>query len=226
MRNSRFFIRMGFLLAAVVLNAQAVTTPLKASTGNFLLSARDMLTDGFANITIQNKTGASLQVSALYINKLAYVSTADSNCDTATDLYTAGQTSGAYVTPITLQKNQTVQVGQNYLYNMLFSAIYYNNQQFTAPQIEPLYPSPCTLPGCTWSITDSTPIHWCIYIGVLSPGHGNAVSTASVSPFGYATHAADYNYDVVEHYSVIGPVTCNDQTLSCSVSSTQSQALP
>ena len=208
MKNSYFFLLIGMLLFAVF---------ARASVLNPLLTPRDMITNLFSNVTVQNKTGSSIHAYGLYVNRLAYVSTANASCGTATILYDSGQTSGASVTEIPFQNNQIVQLGQNYLYNMVFAAIYYTNQSVAT--------SPCSLPGCGW-LTDTVPYYWCIYLGALAPSIGNTSSTANVPPFGYSANGAGYNYNLVTQYTYIGPITCNDQTLSCTVANVQNQAFP
>ena len=119
--------------------------------------------------------------------------------------------------PVTIMANQKIPIGQNFLYHMLYTAIYYNNQ--------PTPTSPCTLPGCKW-FTDTSVISWCIFLGALSPAGSNTATTSSVPPYGEAVSGAGYNYNLVTQYSYIGPITCNDQNLTCSVSSAQNVAFP
>jgi hypothetical protein len=169
-----------------------------------------------SNITLQNKSGSPVTVYALYVPQLSYTST---DCNLSTVLYTSTNASGAFLMPVTMMANQKIPIGQNFLYNMLYTAIYYYNQQA-------LTPSPCTLPGCTWGVTDTTVYNWCIFLGALSPASGNTATTSSVPPYAGAVSGAGYNYDLVTQYNSIGPITCNDQNLTCSVSSAQNVAFP
>jgi hypothetical protein len=181
-----------------------------------LMTARDINANSLSNITLQNKLGTPVTVYALYVPQLSYTST---DCNFATVLYTSTNAGGAFLMPVTIKANQKIPIGQNFLYNMLYTAIYYNNQQA-------LSPSPCTLPGCTWGITDTTVYNWCIYLGALSPAGGNTATTSSVPPYGQAVNGAGYNYDLVTQYSYIGPITCSDPNLTCSVTRAQNVAFP
>ena len=205
-----------------------------------LMSARDVVGRSFSNITIQNKTGAPITVYGLYINQLGYNQAA--NCVSATALYPinvnpdisnpSNLAGGAFVTPISFMTNQKLPIGQNYLYNMLYTAIYYNNQlpncTHDTTSAPPDVCSPCTLPGCTWftDINIYPAENWCIYLGVLSPAKNNTASASNVPPYGYAVRGAGYNYDLVTQYNYIGPITCDDRTLTCSVATTQNVPFP
>lgn len=180
-----------------------------------LMTARDLRASSLSNITLQNKSGAAVTVYGLYVPQLAYTTT---DCSGSTALYTPGNAGGAFVMPVSMRANQKLPIGQNFLYNMLYTAIYYANQ--------PSITSPCTLPGCAWLPTDATVYNWCIYLGALSPAGGNTATNSRVPPFAAAVTGAGYNYDLVTQYAYIGPITCNDQTLTCYVSSAQNVAFP
>jgi hypothetical protein len=179
-----------------------------------LMTARDVYASSLSNVTLQNNSGTPVTVYALYVPQLSYTNT---DCNLATILYTSTNTSGAFLMPVTIMPNQKIPIGQNFLYNMLYTAIYYNNQISS--------PSPCTLPGCTW-FTDTSVIKWCVFLGALSPAASNTATTSSAPPYGETVSGAGYNYDLVTQYSYIGPITCNDQNLTCSVSNTQNVAFP
>ena len=181
-------------------------------------SAKDLSESAYSNVTIQNKTGASVQSSGLYINTLASVAAAVKSCSSPAVLYNSGDAGGSFVSLIPFQNNQTIQISANYLYNMIFTAIFYANSQ-------PSTLTPCALPGCTWT-TDSAPVSWCIYLGAMSPRGGNTSSTAVVPPYSYPVNDTGYHYDLVSHYHYIGPITCDDTAMSCSVSSIQNQTFP
>jgi len=108
-----------------------------------LMTARDIRANTFSNVTIQNKTGAPITVYGLYVNQFAKSTT---NCTAPAVLYSASlpaNAGGAFVTPVFFTTNQKIPIGQNYLYNMLYTAIYYGNQSTAMP---------CTLPGCSWPL--------------------------------------------------------------------------
>jgi hypothetical protein len=112
--------------------------------------------------------------------------------------------------------NQSVAVGKNYLYNMLYTTIYYYNQLA-------LSPSACTLPGCSW-FTDTSPVKWCVFVGAIAPNP--PVAGTNVAPYGQAISGAGYNYDAVNSYQYMGPISCDDSTLECSLDSAQEQPIP
>ena len=182
-----------------------------------LMTARDIAAYASSNITIQNKTGAPITVYGLYINQFA--SSNNGFCESLNNVYyTNNNTGGAFVSPVSFKVNEKIQLGSNYLYNMLYTGIFYGNSIQS-----PLPPMPCALPGCTWP--GDTPSTWCLYIGVLSPSSQNQ-TTSTIPPFGTAASSGTYNYDLVQIYGSIGPITCNDQSLTCSVSRPQYVAFP
>lgn len=245
MKKNYFFMLAGVLLCAGFANANALDDAQikQLAKKNPLLTPRDLLTQSFSNVTVQNKTGSDTQVYGLYVHKLAYVSDASASCSSSTSLYgdstnapaasdgshsgqylATGSAGGAYVTSINFQYNQAVPIGQNYLYNMMFNAIFRANQPTD-------HTSPCALPGCTWADSDppdNAPKYWCVYVGVLAPENTNTSSTSVVPPSGLSVNDSGYGYDLIAsgNYGYIGPITCNDQTLTCSVSSTQNQSFP
>jgi hypothetical protein len=207
--------KIGIALLLMLLASTAGANTELPLTNHKLMTARDVYASSLSNITLQNKSEAPVNVYALYVPKLSYT---DTDCNLATVLYTSTNTGGAFLMPVTIMPNQKIPIGQNFLYNMLYTAIYYNNQTSSA--------SPCTLPGCTWGATDTTVFKWCVYIGALSPADNNTATTSSAPPYGEAVTGAGYNYDLVTQYSYIGPITCNDQNLTCSVSNAQNVAFP
>ena len=200
-----------------------------------LMTVRDIKTNSFSNITIQNKTGEAITVYGLYINTFADNTPVPHDCTAPNDLYSAQilypsypVAAGAFVTPIALAKNQKVPIGKNYLYNMIYTAIFFRKN------ITPLPSMPCRLPGCGWStITNDSPtrdipgVEWCIYLGVLAPAAGNS-TTSNVPPMANLVNNdnPEYKYDLVKQYGYIGPISCDDKTLTCSVSTAQNVAFP
>ena len=182
------------------------------------MTPRDLLNaDTSSNLNLRNNRNTSVTVYGLYVRQYAYVTPGES-CRNATIIYPSSNiTAGAVVMPVLIKSGGQAAIGSNYLYNMIFGAIYYENI------IIPSSPPGCALPGCTWG-TDSTIYHWCIYIGALAPVTTSTGYTANVPP---ATDAASsvgvYNYDLIENYTYLGPLSCDDQTLSCRAASQQTQ---
>ena len=210
-------------------NAQPVTK-------YHLMTARDIKAQSFSNITIQNKTGGATTVYGLYINTFADNTPLPHDCTAPNVLYSPNAVfpntyaAGAFVAPIALRTNQKIPIGKNYLYNMIYTAIYYGNQA-GAPISNP--PMPCALPGCSWDVTtpstapDVAGDEWCIYLGVLAPTAGNS-TTSNVPPMANLVNdaGAGYNYNAVVQYGYIGPIICNDNTLTCAVNTAQNVAFP
>lgn len=203
-----------FLAQFLVTAAFAQSDPLKFAT------PRDLLrNESPSSINLQNNRNAAVTVYGLYVRQFSYV-TPGSTCDSATVMYSASQntTAGAMVMPTVIAPGKSAAIGSNYLYNMIYGAIYYLNI------IIPSLPPGCALPGCTWG-SDSTQYNWCIYLGALAPVSTSAGYTANVPP---STEAASngnlYNYNLISSYIYLGPISCNDQTLTCSVSTQQTQS--
>ena len=219
----RLFVEILLLLfCSSMVKADNINPHQSPLTEPQLMTSRDVITHSFSNITIQNKTGAAATVYGLYINQFAAAASSSSDCTSPSILYLTYPNilaGGAFVAPVTLTNNQKAPIGKNYLYNMIFSAIYFGNQ--TNPTM------PCTLPGCSWFSPDNSNPNdrWCIYLGLLAPSQGNA-STANVPPYGYLVSGPGYNYDLVTNYGYIGPIRCDDRTLTCSVSRPQTVAFP
>ncbi len=101
---------------------------------------------------------------------------------------------------------------------MIYQTIYYENI------IIPSSPPGCALPGCTWG-SDTTKYNWCIYLGALAPMSTSPGYTANVPPStDVASSSGVYNYNLVSSYRYLGPISCDDRTLSCTVTSQQTQS--
>ena len=225
MKKNTYFLFVDMLLLLLSTTIATADNVHNINERN-LMTARDIQTNSFSNITIQNKTGEAITVYGLYINQFADNTPTPHDCTSPNTLYLAYPTyaaAGAFVSPIALATNQTIPIGKNYLYNMIYTAIYYGNQ--TAA------PMPCTLPGCSWPgngssvAPDQTGDEWCVYLGILAPAAGNS-TTSNVPPMAKPVSDTGYNYDVVTQYGYIGPISCDDQTLTCSVSRAQNVAFP
>lgn len=191
---------------------------LSKTTQSELMTPRDLIKDSVSNIVLKNNGGAAKTVYGVYVRQYAYV-TPGNSCDSATIIYNASQntTAGSVVTPTVIKAGQSAAIGGNYLYNMIYQAIYYENI------IIPSSPPGCALPGCTWG-SDSTQYHWCIYLGALTPVSNSASYTANVPPSTETASGVGYNYNLISSYVYLGPISCNDQTLMCTVSTQQTQS--
>lgn len=139
---------------------------------------------------------------------------------------------GAIVMPVTIEANTEAAVGQNYLYNLIYNGIYYIKNNVGS--------SPCSLPGCSWPGDDPSVTGWCLTVNVMSPDSSytysnyvnGANSPASVVPYSNAGTSIpfDYNYDLIDPStlgtgnSCLGPIACDDQDLTCTVSTPQNQS--
>lgn len=190
-----------------------------AFASNFMTPQDLLNNESPSNIFLQNNGSAAVTVYGLYVNQYAYV-TPGQSCDSATIIYPSSNnvTAGAFVMPVAIGSGQKVPVGSNYLYNMIFTAIYYENMTIST------LPPGCALPGCTWG-SDTTQYDWCIYLGAMAPVYTSAGYTSNVPPA--AETASDqcfYNYNLINSYINLGPISCNDETMTCSISSPQTQS--
>lgn len=199
------------------------TTTLASANQAGFVTPRDMLTASLSNISLHNASNANTTAYGIYVRQYAYV-TPGQDCGSATKIYptndpaTNNITAGAVVSPVTINAGQSAAIGANYLYNMIYQAIYYENIIITSS------PPGCALPGCTWG-SDNTKYNWCIYLGALAPVSGTTNYTSTIPPSANsASSAGQYNYNLVTDYSYLGPISCNDQTLTCAVSNQQSQS--
>lgn len=222
----RIFSRWFFptALCALPMLAQAVTPGF--------LTSRDVLTnDAGANIYLRNSTHSAVTVYGLYVRQLAWVAPGQS-CDQATEIYpqlagassspfSANMTAGAVVTPTPINAGQSAELGGNYLYNMIYGANFYVYLMVSSS------PPGCALPGCTWG-NDHTTYHWCMYLGAMAPVSVSAdYSMANVPPaVSTASSAGNYDYNLISTnaYAYLGPITCDDQNLRCSVATPQTQS--
>lgn len=207
-----------FLLATFC--ASFLTTTAVFAQDNFLTSRDLFLSDATSNLSLYNNRSTSVTVYGLYVNQYSYV-TPGNTCASSTVIYPSSNnvTAGSFVTPLTIAPGQKAAIGGNYLYNMIFTAIYYENI------IIPSSPPGCALPGCTWG-SDTTKYNWCIYVGALAPVTTTAGYTANVPPAADAASSAGiYNYNLINQFINLGPISCNDQTLTCAAANQQAQPL-
>lgn len=196
-----------------VLPAFAITDSPEFMTPRDLLSANSV-----SNINLRNSRSSAVTVYGLYVRQFSYVASGSTSCSGATPMYSSSQntTAGSFVTPTVINAGKSAALGSNYLYNMLFQAIYYISINFPN--------AACELPGCTWG-SDPTIYNWCIFLGALAPVVTTAGYTANVPPSAdVASSGASYDYNLISSYVSLGPIACNDQTLTCTVATQQTQS--
>lgn len=194
-----------------------------------LMTARDVKDSSLSNITITNHAGQPVSVAGLYIASFDI-----NDCSACSGSVVGGDNlGGAIPSPIDFKTGQTLAIGQNYLYNMIYSGIYYIKHVL-------LGPAPCSLPGCSWPTDNSTVHGWCITINVASRNSSYTYSNykngshlpAAIPPYGEAGLFSpyDYNYALINPATLgsgsacLGPIVCNDKTLTCTVSSPQNES--
>jgi hypothetical protein len=183
-------------------------------------TSRDLIEDSPSNINLHNNGGTAATVYGLYVRQFSYV-TPGQTCDHATVMYSADQntTAGAFVAPVTIDAGKSAAIGANYLYNMIYGAAYFIHI------FHPSNPPGCSLPGCTWG-ADTTVYNWCIYMGALAPVTTSGEYTSTVPPATDVASTGAYNYNLINNYIYLGPISCNDQTLACTVANSQKQSFP
>ena len=195
-----------------------------------LMTAQDLAKNGSSNLNLTNHTGEALTVYGVYLYGVAFI-TPGLDCTNGI----AGHSNATIqpfmsglITPIQFTAGQSVPIGQNYLYNMIYTWIYF----YTS------LPSPlgCSLPGCTW--TSDTPHNWCVQLGAISPDapYTYTDNNSNVMPLGWPPTLIDpivdiaYNYNLIPNnspaYIWLGPFTCDDQTLTCTTPAPQYQPFP
>lgn len=195
-----------------------------------LMTTQDAANNSVSNLNLTNHTGTSLVVYGVYLYGVASIEPT-LNCQTDVNQNNGTQNqfmAGTAVAPVPFAAGQSIAIGQNYLYNMIYNWIYWWETQNGDPA--------CKLPGCTWPGDNNTV--WCLQVGAISPNsyYTSSPYQTNVVPFSWATTSIvdAYNYDLIPYdpnipndqdrvYSWIGPVTCNDQTLTCSTPAPQYQ---
>lgn len=210
-------------LLLIFIAQSLVTTAFAKTDASAFMTPRDLLLDSpVSNISLRNNRSASVTAYGIYVRQYAYV-TPGSNCNSATVIYptadpnTQNITAGSIVAPTIINAGKSVTIGSNYLYNMIYEAIYFSTIM--------ALPYACQLPGCTWG-NDSTSYNWCIFLGALAPVTTTAGYTANVPPStAKASNIGLYDYNLVTNYIALGPISCNDQTLTCVAASPQTQSI-
>ena len=192
------------------------------------MSASDLGLPDTSNISIKNNTSQSVPAYGLYITSIDI-----NDCSSCYGAIVGGDNlGGAVVSKTMIQANQSVPIGKNFLYNMIYNGLYYAKNVSGS--------SLCSLPGCSWP-GDNPSVHgWCLSINVISR-HSNYTYShytngsnppANAPAYGYQGNnpAFDYKYALINPITLgvggvcLGPVVCNDKTLTCSVSSAQTQS--
>jgi hypothetical protein len=192
------------------------------------MTTRDMQNLDLSKITITNDTSQTIAASGLFIASYDV-----NECSSCTGSVAAGDNAGgAIASPVTFKPHQTIAIGANYLYNMIYNGLYY-----VSTIITPL----CALPGCSWPGDDINVHAWCITINATSI-HTNytysnytngANPPANFPAYGAAGNSTPFNYkyDLIDPFTLgdssacLGPITCNDKTLTCSVATSQNENL-
>lgn len=200
------------------------------SNTDALMTARDVQNNTLSNVSIVNQAGQTITIAGLFI---ASHDTGD-DCSVCFGGVIGGDNAGGLVaSPVTIQSAQALPIGQNFLYNMLYNSIFY---------IKANGHSPCSLPGCSWP-GDTADTHWCLGINAASINSNYTYShytNGAHPPASILAYAAsgnspasqfNYKYDLIDPNtlgvgsSCIGPVVCDDKTLTCRVSKAQSESL-
>lgn len=211
----------------VMLNAAAHT---KDPNAYALMTVHDLQANATSNISLINRTTQPLTVNGLFVASVD--ATTSDDCSVCVGSVIGGDNlGGVMVSAVNFAVNQAVPIGQNYLYNMIYNGIYY--MRFNVG-------SPCALPGCSWP--GDIPLKWCLGINAASltanytySHYTNGSSpAAAVPPYAAAGSSApvqyDYNYDLIDPATFgagnacLGPITCDDTTMTCQVSTPQSEA--
>jgi hypothetical protein len=211
-KTLRFFL--------ILISPLFVATSFADTDSHEFMTPLDLLNNAASSgINLHNNRNSAATVYGLYVRQYAYV-TPGSSCSNATIIYPSSSnvTAGSFVSPTVINAGKSAAIGSNYLYNMIYQTIYYENI------IIPSSPPGCALPGCSWG-SDTATYNWCIYLGALAPVATSTGYTANVPPSTDAASSSSlYDYNLVNNYVYLGPISCNDQTLSCTVANQQTQS--
>lgn len=211
-----------FLLSMQFFASTAFAVPLHA-----FVSSQDLTRSvSSSNIVLHNNsTTTATPVYGLYIRELSSVPAGSRTCDGSSHIYPdvvhnlpPNRNAGAFVDQIIINPGKSAVVGSNYLYNMLWTSFYYLRTYYGSG------PPGCALPGCTWG-TDSSIYNWCIKLGALSPVNITSdYANANIPPAGELASDTGYDYNLITDYIVLGPISCDDRTLTCTVATKQTQS--
>lgn len=208
-----------FFLIAICLSFFSASVFAKTTVSGFMTPHDLTSNDAASNIFLHNNRASAVTAYGLYVRAFSSVLPGQS-CDNATPIFpdpphiAPNINVGAFLSPVTIGAGKSVVIGANFLYNMILQANYYATVY--APHV-------CSLPGCTWG-DDSTIYNWCIYLGALAPVATTADYTSNIPPSGEAASSAgQYDYNLIQDYVTLGPISCNDQTMTCTVANQQTQ---
>lgn len=215
---------IGLLISTVAFASDVV------SADPSLMTTRDTLSsDTTSNITMTNRTNQTITASGLFIASFDV-----NDCSSCFGNVVSGDNAGGMIaTLVTFAPKQTLPIGKNFLYNMLYNGIYYIKTVVGS--------SPCALPGCSWPGDDPNVKGWCVSINAVSrhssytyshyqngshlPANIPAYAAAGNStPFSYQFDLINPNTLGVGH-ACLGPIQCDDKTLTCQVSKPQNASL-
>lgn len=217
------------LASCMIISVMGAYAKSKDPNDYAFMTVRDMTASSLSNITIINRTSESISASGLFIASFDV-----NDCSSCFGNIVSGDnTGGAMTASATFKPNQSLALGQNFLYNMLYNGIYYIKNTVGS--------SPCSLPGCSWPGDDPNVRGWCLTINVTSPNSSYTYSNytnGSNPPAKFPSYSQagnsipfDYKYDLINPATLgsgnacLGPITCNDETLTCKVSTPQSESL-
>ncbi len=215
-----------FYLAGTIILTAGAHAKNKLDNNSALMTAYDIQNSQSSHITITNHTAQTISASGLFIASFDI-----NDCSVCYGAVLAGDNAaGAFASTVTFKPNQSLPIGSNFLYNMLYNGIYFVNTVVS---------SPCALPGCSWPGDDPSVTGWCISINVASIHSSYTYSTytnGSNPPANFPSYSAagnapsyGYNYDLINPATLgaggacLGPITCNDQTMTCKVASDQGE---
>lgn len=222
------------LLCAMVTASVMIHAGAQPNNANAyaLMTARDVQNNTLSNVTITDNAGQTVPVAGIFIPN--FTASENNTCSSCIDSYGSNSLGGTVISPVTFASGQKLSIGQNYLYNMIYNLISSYNTSGSGGTLA------CSLPGCSWP--RDTLVTWCININIISQhssytyNHGYVKSpyppanAPAYSADGSAS-AYNYNYDLIDPNTLgttpglcLGPVTCNDKTLTCKVSTPQNES--
>lgn len=216
----KYFLIAGGMLCPVILYANELPASLSS-----LMTLIDVEQNAKSNVSITNGTSEAITSYGLFI--ASYDINDCSSC--FGNVVSGDNAGGAMVQPVTVKPGQSLAIGQNFLYNMLYNGIYFIKNTVGS--------SPCALPGCSWPGDDPNVHGWCITMNAISAHSSYTAShyqngshpPANVPAYSAAGNSIPFNYkyDLVNPATLgsgnacIGPITCNDKTLTCKVANAQ-----
>ena len=230
-----YFCCLWFILLTVnnlFFSISADALSVKEHSSKSLMTAPDIQENSFSNVSIKNANSQPIAVAGLFISSFDV-----NDCSSCSGGVSGGDNlGGALVSPVNISANQSIPIGKNYLYNMIYNGIYY---------LKKVISSPCSLPGCSWPGDNPNVRAWCLTINAVSlnsnytysnyfPGSGSFPLPASPRYGGAGNATTDqyqYKYDLINPNtlgtgnSCIGPIVCNDKTLTCEVATPQNEVL-